>query len=426
MMQGSNIAEWRAGWPVVLVGVAGAATSSSQTVALSLIIPALSAELGWSRAAISVSFTITTVGALLLSPLVGALLDRVGTRRVAIIGVIAKAAALATVALTTSQIWTWYLAWLFVAVAAPLASLVVWTKAVAGRFSKQRGLALAITMTGLPIANIVFTFLASTTMAAMGWRAVYPVLAASALCVVLPLAVLFLYDERDLLRRKARQAGEALQAAVPRAAGKGAEVRDALRNRRLWQILIPGFLVSMSLGGLMVHLPSMITDTGATPAEAATVFALAFGPFAFAGRVATGVLLDRLHAPFVAGVAFFLPAVAGAIFYFADGNLVWLFAAGALAGCALGAELEGIAYLVSVYFGSKNYGFLYGIGYGFYAVGFGLGPVVAGYIFDVFGSYDRYFLLISTVLLIAVPFITFLGRYPDWSSADEGRASPAT
>lgn len=424
-MQGTNLAEWRAGWPVVLVGIAGAATSSIQTVALSLIIPALSAELGWTRAAISVSFTITTVGALLLSPLVGAMLDRVGTRRVAIFGVMAKAAALAAVSLTTSQIWTWYLAWLFVAIAGPFASLVVWTKAVAGRFAKQRGLALAITMTGLPIANIVFTLVASTTMAAMGWRAVYPVLALSALCFVLPLAIAFLYDERDLLRRTARQAGETVAAAVPRMVGGGAERRDALRNRRLWQILIPGFLVSMSLGGLMVHLPSMIRDTGATPAQAATVFALAFGPFAFAGRVATGLLLDRLHAPFVAGVAFILPAAAAAIFYFADGNIAWLFAAGALAGCALGAELEGIAYLISVYFGSKNYGFLYGIGFGFYSVGFGLGPVVAGHIFDVFGSYDRYFLLILTALLVAVPFILFLGRYPDWSSADEDRASPA-
>ncbi|HZG32130.1 MAG TPA: MFS transporter, partial [Sphingopyxis sp.] len=108
-MQSSNLAEWKSGWPVVLVGVAGAATSSIQTVALSLIIPSLSAELGWSRAAISVSFTITTLGALLLSPLVGALLDRVGTRRVAIVGVLLKAAALAAVSLTTSAIWTWYL-----------------------------------------------------------------------------------------------------------------------------------------------------------------------------------------------------------------------------------------------------------------------------------------------------------------------------
>ncbi|HET6536951.1 MAG TPA: MFS transporter [Sphingopyxis sp.] len=418
-MQSSNLAEWKSGWPVVLVGVAGAATSSIQTVALSLIIPSLSAELGWSRAAISVSFTITTLGALLLSPLVGALLDRVGTRRVAIVGLLLKAIALATVSLTTSQIWTWYLAWTFVAIAAPLASLVVWTKAVAGRFSKQRGLALAVTMTGLPIANIVFTFAASVTMASMGWRAVYPVLAVSALCVVLPLALIFLYDQRDLLRRQAQQAGEVVQAAIPKVMGHGAEVRDALRDRRLWQILIPGFFVSMSLGGLMVHLPSMVRDVGATPAEAATVFALAFGPFAFAGRVATGVLLDRLHAPFVAGAAFILPALAATIFYFANGDMAWLVAAGALAGCALGAELEGIAYLISIYFGQKNYGFLYGIGFGFYSIGFGLGPVVAGYIYDSSGSYAPYFVMVASVLLVAVPFIIFLGRYPDWKDASE-------
>ena len=422
MMQNSNLAEWKSGWPVVLVGIAGAATSSIQTVALSLIIPSLSTELGWSRAAISVSFTITTLGALLLSPLVGALLDRFGTRRVAIAGVIAKASALAAVSLTTSQIWTWYLAWIFVALAAPFASLVVWTKAVAGRFAKQRGLALAITMTGLPIANIVFTFVAAQTMGAMGWRAVYPVLAASALCVVLPLAAFFLYDERDLLRRRARAVGKTVQAALPRALGHGAEIGEALRNRRLWQIFIPGFLVSMSLGGLMVHLPSMVTDAGATPAEAATVFALAFGPFAFAGRVATGLLLDRLHAPFVAGAAFILPALAALIFYSANGDIAWLIAAGALAGCALGAELEGIAYLVSVYFGQKNYGFLYGIGFGFYSVGFGIGPVIAGHIYDSYGSYERYFVFIASALLIAVPFITLLGRYPNWGSGDERAA----
>lgn len=418
-MQESNVAEWKAGWPIVLVGVAGAATSSIQAVALSLIIPSLSAETGWTRAAISISYTITTIGALLLSPLVGALLDRVGTRRVAIWGVIAKASALAAVSLTTSQIWTWYLAWTFVAVAAPFASLVVWTKAVTDRFVRQRGLAFAITMTGLPIANVLFTFIASMTMTAMGWRAVYPALAVSALCVVLPLAFAFLYDGRDLLRRTMGSSGEAVRSATARVAGKGAEIRDALRDRRLWQILGPGLLVSMSLGGMMIHLPAIATDVGATPAQAATIFALAFGPFSFIGRIATGALLDRLHAPFVVGFAFTLPALASMIFYFADGNMLWLLVGGAMAGCALGAELEGIGYLISVYFGSRNYGFLYGIGVGFYSVGFGAGPVFAGYIFDHSGSYDRYFMLTAISLLIAAPVITCLGKYPDWSAAEE-------
>ncbi|HZG33839.1 MAG TPA: MFS transporter, partial [Sphingopyxis sp.] len=87
------------------------------------------------------------------------------------------------------------------------------------------------------------------------------------------------------------------------------------------------------------------------------------------------------------------------------------------------AELEGIAYLISVYFGQKNYGFLYGIGFGFYSIGFGLGPVVAGYIYDSSGSYDRYFVLIASALLVAVPFIAFLGRYPDWTNAADGTAA---
>ena len=398
--------EWRKGWTVVLACAAGAGMSSVQTVALSLLIKPLSEEFGWSRAAISASVTITMIGALLLSPLVGSLVDRFGSRRIGLAGITMKSIALGGVALATPELWTWLTLWAMVAVTAPFASLVIWTKAVASRFDRNRGLALAITLAGLSIANAIFSLIAAQVFASLGWRGVYVVLAGLAFLISFSLSWFFLYDASDLTHRH----GDKGLRKVP--AISKAERSLLLRNPRLWRIVLPVFCVAIALGGLTIHLPSILSDFGMSQTRAAVIFSIAFGPCALFGRLVTGTLLDRVHAPFVTAVAFTLPLCASALFLFAGSSFAALSIAAGVAGLALGAEMEALAYLISRYFGARHYGFLYGIGYGLYAMGYGLGPLVAGLFFDHQAAYTGFFLLVILIAVVCVPIIATLGRPP--------------
>jgi MFS family permease len=87
-------------------------------------------------------------------------------------------------------------------------------------------------------------------------------------------------------------------------------------------------------------------------------------------------------------------------------------------GLAAGVEYDFMAYLVSRYFGMRNYSAIYGALYGFFALGAGIGPYVYGLSFSSTGSYDT-ILKISAVMFLAgaLPLL-LLGRYREFESKD--------
>ena len=92
---------------------------------LGVLMPYLSRAFGWRRAELSASVMIVCIGLLLLGPVFGNLVDRLGPRRIAIAGVILYSVALSGVGLSGPTIWSWYLAWSLVAIVNPMANNLV-------------------------------------------------------------------------------------------------------------------------------------------------------------------------------------------------------------------------------------------------------------------------------------------------------------
>ena len=88
-------AEWKAHWPLVVTAMLGYSMSTMTALALGLFIEPMSHELGWSRTQISAGFTLAMLLPICLAPFVGALIDRWGSRRLAIPGIILTALAIA-------------------------------------------------------------------------------------------------------------------------------------------------------------------------------------------------------------------------------------------------------------------------------------------------------------------------------------------
>ena len=84
-------AEWRSHWPVVLSGMIGMSFYAMLTYHFGLFIEPLQKEFGWDRASISLGLTIYTMSAVLLGPVIGALIDRIGSRKIGIIGLAGRA-----------------------------------------------------------------------------------------------------------------------------------------------------------------------------------------------------------------------------------------------------------------------------------------------------------------------------------------------
>ena len=88
-------AEWKAFWPLVLASTVGFTFYSVLVNSIGLFLQPLSNEFGWSRTEIMAGYSLLSISAIFLSPAIGALIDRFGSRRIALPGLILTALAIA-------------------------------------------------------------------------------------------------------------------------------------------------------------------------------------------------------------------------------------------------------------------------------------------------------------------------------------------
>ncbi len=193
----------------------------------------------------------------------------------------------------------------------------------------------------------------------------------------------------------------------------GVPLGEAIKNYRLWAIWLIFLVGSSCTLALVPQLPTMLADRGFTPADAARG-ASVLGIGLLAGRLLTGMLLDRIHAPLVA-CAFFVAGALGIFLLRASHDYSALLCAAGLAGGRIGAEGDLFAYLVRSTFGLGSFGTLYGLCFSGYGLGAGIGPVAIGAYFDRYGNYDQALVILPVLLLIACGLTLTLGRYRDAS-----------
>jgi MFS family permease len=131
----------------------------------------------------------------------------------------------------------------------------------------------------------------------------------------------------------------------------------------------------------------------------------------------TGVLLDRCNGALIGAVSFAVPLVAAALWLGFDGTMSSAIVMAATLGISLGAEIDVIAYLTTRYFGLRNFGTVFGTIAGLLAFGGGVGPTLAGIVYDKTHSYDIFVWGTIPIFLLAAAMIGSLGRYPDLVSS---------
>ena len=190
---------------------------------------------------------------------------------------------------------------------------------------------------------------------------------------------------------------------------------QALTDWRFWLIGFCFLPVSFAVGGPIPNLEAMFSSKGFLTTEAIALASFVGFPSVIVGRVLGGYLLDYFWAPAVAAIILSLPALSLFLIVQPDLSLTIAFFSMFLLGLAAGVEYDLMAYLVSRYFGQLNYSSIYGLIYGFFAIGSGFGPWVFARSYSATGSYDT-MLKISAVLFIigALPLL-FLGKYRDFA-----------
>jgi predicted MFS family arabinose efflux permease len=171
------------------------------------------------------------------------------------------------------------------------------------------------------------------------------------------------------------------------------------------------FVAALVIGGINVNALPLLTDRGIERGTAAAVVGL-IGATVTIGRLISGYFLDLFAGSRVAFVMLSAPALACLLLVISGANLPLSALAIILIGFAAGAEHDIAAYFTARYFGRRHYGAIYGLAYTLYTFGSGVGPPLAGAVFDATGSYQPALYAGAALFLAAAALVGTLGAYP--------------
>ena len=415
-----SASEWKASWTLVLASFVGFLFHSMPVSAMSAYIAPIEAEFGWSRTFISFGITVGSAVSALLMPVVGAMADRFGSRRVVLPGLILAAASWALLALMTGEQWQWHALFFFHAIFNVMIGAVLWTTAVAGTFKSSQGMALGLTLAGATGAHTIVPPLTVALIDGFGWRTATVIMAAGLGLVAYVLCHLFFYDRRDRVRVKA-QTGSA-QNLADSADLPGLSLGEAARDAALWRIGISILIIIALTIGFLVHQIEILGSVGVSRATAAWLAGLS-GMMGIVGKVVTGWLLDRYRGDMVGGVTMGAAGLAFALLLAGGGSAALIVLAMLVNGYTAGAKLQVASYLTVRYAGLANFGKIYGFISALVAAGAAAGPLIAGASYDMTGSYVQFLTAAAVGLGISALLLISLPRYPDWEKT--GGMEPA-
>ena len=403
------------GWYVAIacgIGL-GCGLASVITATFPIFLAPLRAEFGWSQPQVFGALALTTLTVAIAAPFFGAVVDRIGARRMILAGLLLEALVVASFARQTASLPSFYLRYIALALLALGTTHVAFTRVITMWFDRRRGMALGITLAGLGVGSMVWPLLAQWVIGAYGWREAYLVLAGTIAVVGLSTVALVVRDSPHPMGLAVDgAAGAALASAPEKRALSGMAVREALRTREFRLMLAAFIFIGASISSVQVHLVPLLTSRGVSPMLAATAMSVLAAALVI-GRLTAGWLMDRMFAPRVA-IAFLIgPIVAIALLAAgATGGLAFL--AGILMGLAVGAEVDVTALLASRYFGLRNFSGIYAFFYGAYALGAAFGPLITAIAVDKNGGYTEVLGVHAALLVVGAVLLARLPPFPRW------------
>lgn len=370
-------------------------------------------EFGWTTtmtaSAVTVFFWVYAASA----PLVGNLAERIGVRRIVLVGGLLLGGGGALVSLVR-ELWHLYLFWGVVAAVGAAALYVVPTMVLSKFFLRKRGKAVGWSSVGVSAGQAALIPVVAVLIQEYGWRAAIRGLGLVVIAATSVLGYIFLRENPESMGLQVD--GEDHENEIvetwedsPAFFGLDWEPREAMGTGSFRLVALSYFF---SVGGIISILtfvvPHMIR-VGIDPVEAGGAFGV-IGLMSAVGSFLFGIFSDRLgrKATIVAttggmSVSFFTASIL-------PPNLALLYAWALLYGLTYGGCPEQYAAIIADYFGSRYsttlFGFLTLAG----GIGGGLFPLLGGWLVDLTGAYYVTLLFLAFGMCFAT--ITILTAKP--------------
>lgn len=415
------------GWYIVAATVVGISLGYSVVAVMSFgaFISPLEQEFGWSRGQISLGLTVIGYTAIIVFPMAGMLVDRIGARRVMLPSTILFGLIFASMYFLTASLWHFYAICVAIPILAAGTAPLTYSRILVAWFDKKRGLALGVGLAGVGIGAALVPIIATSIMEQYGWREAYGWLGFLIIILAFPVIALVMRDSPKQMGLLPD--GESVDEETAETAEDkwliGFTAKQVLRQKSFWLIAGSFAIVGLTTSTILIHMIPLMIDRGMTRSEAAGTFAY-LGIALIIGRLLAGYLMDKFFAPRVV-IVFMLGPVIG-LALLAEGATGGTAAiCAALVGMAIGAEFDVMGYFTSRYFGPRAFGQVYGYSYSAFKVGSATGPLLMGVAYDFVGRYDEILWAMAGILLIGCALVAMLKPYPDLPREPRSSAAAA-
>ena len=377
------------------------------------IIP-LSRDFGWSRTTISAIFSVARLESGLLGPLEGWAVDRVGPRRLMVVGIPLMGIGYIAMSRIDGLLAFFFVYVFMISLGSSLGVSTPITAAVANWFNKRRGLAFGIMWSGVGIGGL-FVPAIGWLIESYEWRNASMMVGLFIAVIGLPIAAVmrhrpeqYGYYPDGRIPDEVRNSSQAPRPILPDLSGEFT-AREALRTSSFWFLSLSIMSRSVVSGGIGLHFVPFFVDLGASNITAAAL-AGSVGLMSIPGRFGLSALGDFVNKRYVMCASLALMSVS--IIFMARAQSVSAVIPVLVAFAAAQGGISVIPQsLIADYFGRRSYATIQGFRSTIQMLGIIAGPIISGYVFDTTGSYEYAFLGFSAAAILSMVLV-FMAKPP--------------
>ena len=397
------------GWVVVLACFLGSFVVFGLSYSFGVFFEEMLAEFEQSRGVTSIAFGIQTLSLYIGASVIGVFVDRYGTRKMLLVGMVLLCSGLVLTSLATSLV-VLVLAYGVVTGLGLSVVYIVSYATVPRWFDRRQGFAAGVASSGLGAGMLVVAPSSAWLIAVIGWRDAFLALAACT-AVVLVAVLALIRDDPDAAGVSPPDSEfEQAEYSVTRQGWRRQldAVRRTARSPSFIMFFLGWVFIYTTLYVLFAHLVVHVTDMGYSRSVGAMALSI-IGLTTALGRVGIGYLGD-----FTGRVRMFVACsivigLSTALLPLATTSTA-IFVFAAVYGLAYGGNGAFLAPATADLFGRENLNALFGLISMSFAVSGLLTPSLAGAGYDFLGAYDLVFVAAGLAALVGAGCVEAASR----------------
>ena len=399
------------GWVVVACAFTILGVAYGIQFSFGVFMPEIVKDTGWGRDTLSLPYALYIFLYSALGAVSGRLTDRWGPRLVITTG----GCLLGIGVILTSQataLWHMYVFLGIIAASGMSAAYVPCNATVVRWFIEKRGLALGLTSSGASFGTFLFPPLAAALIAAYGWRSAYLILGLIGLIVIGLCAAFTVRDPEQMGLHPDGQipAPPSSFSSTSQMVVSNNEwtLAEAKRTAPFWLLNLIFTLTWLVVFMPMVHIVPFAVDLGIPQFRAAMTISV-IGLAGSVGRLFIGTISDRFGRVATLGLCFVLQAL-GFLGFTISSGLATLYPAAAIFGLSYGGVTALFPAIIGDFFGRLSVGAIAGFIFAISGAPAAFGPLIAGYLYTITGSYSLAFIFSAALNFVAFALLFLLKK----------------